>query len=87
MDIGDLGEGLTQLEEVIQVLKIHLCTEFVKIILQYLEKQGIRDDELLDGIGGHFIECELDEIADYCASAAKSLRKLREKDEGTDSAQ
>lgn len=83
MDIGDLGQGLTQLEEVIQVLKIHLCTEFVKIILQYLEKQGIRDDELLDGIGGYFIQHELDEIANHCANAARSVRSLRQKDEGT----
>ena len=70
---SDLDDPLDQLEELIKVRKITLCTQVARVVLDHLRRQGFTDSEFLDGLNGYFTELGLDEVAARCHQAALQM--------------
>jgi hypothetical protein len=77
--LSDLDDPLDQLEELIKVRKITLCTQVARVVLDHLRRQGFTDTEFLDGLNGYFLELGLDEVAAHCHEAAVTLQNAKNK--------
>jgi hypothetical protein len=70
---NDLDDELDQLRELIAVLKINVCTQVGRVVLEHLRRQGFTASEFLDGLNGYFTELGLDEVAARCHQAALQM--------------